>query len=73
MHQNLRLSAGDDGSPKRQRRSVAREMPILGPAHGLIDWPQRIPQSAQPIGHQDVLPDAFTLHGPGGSETAPPW
>jgi hypothetical protein len=29
--------------------------------------------SACPFGHQDVLLDAFTLHGPGGSETAPPW
>ncbi len=29
--------------------------------------------SCGPIGHQDVQLDAFTLHGPGGSETAPPW
>lgn len=44
--QNLRLSEGEAGSPKRQWRLVAREMPMRGPAQGFTRLPRMMPLSS---------------------------
>ena len=59
-------------NPTCSTMTTCRTKNFLLPLMPPIRYPLRCAgTSVCPIGHQDVLPDAFTLHGPGGSETAP--